>query len=159
MRENSALVAELFIMNKSVLVYSGCCNKIPQTRWLINKKHLLLIVLEFGSPKSGCQHGQMKALFWTADFLYPHITERPIVRAYMLSCFSHIWLFASLWTVACQAPLSMGFSRQGYWSGLPCPPPGDLPDPGIEPASVSSALQVDSYTEPPRKSQMAIKGH
>ena len=42
-------------------------------------------------------------------------------------------LFATPWTVACQAPLSMGFSRQEYWSGLPFPPPGDLPDPGIEP--------------------------
>ena len=45
-------------------------------------------------------------------------------------------LFAILWTVAHQAPLSMGFSRQEYWSGLPCPPPGDLPNPGIEPASL-----------------------
>ena len=42
---------------------------------------------------------------------------------------------ANLWTIAHQAPLSMGFSRQEYWSGLPCPPPGDLPDPEIEPAS------------------------
>ena len=46
------------------------------------------------------------------------------------------------WTVACQAPLSMGFSRQAYWSGLPCPSPGDLPNPGIE--TGSSALQADS---------------
>ena len=46
------------------------------------------------------------------------------------------------WTVACQAPLSMGFSRQEYWSGLPFPSPGDLPDPGIEPRSL--ALQADS---------------
>ena len=45
------------------------------------------------------------------------------------------------WTVACQAPLSMGFSRQEYWSGLPFPSPGDLPDPGIEPRS--PALQAD----------------
>ena len=51
----------------------------------------------------------------------------------MLSHFSHVQLFAILWTRARQAPLSMGFSRQEYWSGLPCPPPGDLPDPGIEP--------------------------
>ena len=51
----------------------------------------------------------------------------------MLSHFSRVQLFVTLWTVACQAPLSMGFSRQGYWSGLPCPPPGDLPDPGIHP--------------------------
>ena len=53
---------------------------------------------------------------------------------------------ATLWTVAHQAPLSMGFSRQEYWSWLPCPPPGDLPNPGIEPIAspVSSALQADS---------------
>ena len=48
---------------------------------------------------------------------------------------------AVLWTVACQAPLSMGFSRQEYWSGLPFPSPGHLPDPGIEPGS--PALQAD----------------
>ena len=46
------------------------------------------------------------------------------------------------WTVACQTPLSTGFSRQGYWSGLPFPSPGDLPDPGIEPGSPAS--QTDS---------------
>ena len=49
------------------------------------------------------------------------------------------------WTVACQTPLSMEFSRQEYWSGLPFPPPGDLPDPGIEPASLMSpALEAGS---------------
>ena len=64
----------------------------------------------------------------------------------VLSRFSHVQLFATLWTVACQAPLSMGFSRQEYWSVLPCPPPGDLPDPGIEPISlVSPALQAGSF--------------
>ena len=51
----------------------------------------------------------------------------------MLSHFNHVSLFATPWTVARQAPLSMGFSRQEYWSGLPCPPPGELPDPGIQP--------------------------
>ena len=61
----------------------------------------------------------------------------------MLSHFSPVQLFAALWAVACQAPLSMGFSKQEYWSGLPCPPPGDLPDPGIE--LVSPALQADSF--------------
>ena len=54
----------------------------------------------------------------------------------MLNC---VQLFATPWTVARQAPLSMGFSRQGYWSGLPCPPPGDLSDPGIELASPALA--------------------
>ena len=51
----------------------------------------------------------------------------------MPSHFSDAQLFVIQWTIACQAPLSMGFSRQEYWSGLPCSPPGDLPDPGIEP--------------------------
>ena len=45
----------------------------------------------------------------------------------VLTHFSHVQLFVTLWTVACQAPLSMGVSRQEYWSGLTCPPPGDLP--------------------------------
>ena len=54
---------------------------------------------------------------------------------HMLSCFSHVRLFATLLTVARQAPLSLVFSRQEYWSGLPCPSPGDLPDPGIKPVS------------------------
>ena len=53
----------------------------------------------------------------------------------MLSQFSRVQLLATLGTVALQAPLSVGFSRQDYWSGLPCLPPGDLPDPGMEPRS------------------------
>ena len=63
----------------------------------------------------------------------------------MLSYFSCVQLFATLWTVALQAPLSLGFSRGEYWSELPRPPPGDLPDPKIEPATpVFPALQADS---------------
>ena len=62
--------------------------------------------------------------------------------------FSCVRLFATPWTVAYQAPPSMGFSRQECWSGLPLPSPGDLPDPGIEPRS--PALQVDALlSEPP----------
>ena len=52
--------------------------------------------------------------------------------------FNCVWLFATLRTVAHQAPLFMGFSRQEYWSGLSCPPPGDLPDPGSKPACLTS---------------------
>ena len=52
-------------------------------------------------------------------------------HASMLSRFSHVWFFVTLWTIAHQAPLSMGFSRQEYWSGFPCPPPGDLPVQGL----------------------------
>ena len=62
---------------------------------------------------------------------------------------------ANPWTLACQAPLSVEFSTQEYWTGLPFPPPGDLPDPGIKSTSpVSPALQVDFFTtEPPGKPQ------
>ena len=56
----------------------------------------------------------------------------------MLSHFSRVRLFATLWMVAHQAPLTMGFSRQEYWRGLPCPPPGDLPHPGMEAESLKS---------------------
>ena len=52
---------------------------------------------------------------------------------------------ATLWTVALQVPLSMGFSRQEYWSGLPCPSPGDLPNPGIEPTSLTSPELANGF--------------
>ena len=68
----------------------------------------------------------------------------------LLSC---VWLFVTPWTVAHQAPPSMGFSRQEYWSGLPFPFLGDLPDPGIE--SRSPTLQADALTsEPPGKPKL-----
>ena len=68
----------------------------------------------------------------------------------MLNHFSHVQLFTTLWTIAHQTLLSMGFSRQAYWSELPCPPPGDLPNPGTE--LWSPTLQTDSLpSEPPGK--------
>ena len=69
----------------------------------------------------------------------PPYTSLPGRHALSLS---HVQLFVTPWAVACQAPLSMGFPRQEYWDGLPLPPPGDPPDPGIKPASL--ACQVDS---------------
>ena len=62
-----------------------------------------------------------------------------------LSGVSRVQLFATPWTAAHQAPLSMGFSKQEYWSGLPCPPAGDLPDPGIEPASLTSPALAGGF--------------
>ena len=61
------------------------------------------------------------------------------------SHFNYVQLFVTLWTVAHQASPSMGFSRQEYWSGLPCPPPGDLPNPGIEPASLGSPALAGGF--------------
>ena len=70
---------------------------------------------------------------------------------------SRVSLFVTPWTVAYQVPPSMGFPRQEYWSGLPFPSPGDLPDPGIEPRS--PALEADALTsEPPGKPEAAAKG-
>ena len=71
-------------------------------------------------------------------------TRVHLVKVKLLSC---VRLFATLWTVAHQAPLSMGFSRQEYWSELPCPPPWDLPNPGIKLVSLTStalALEFSS---------------
>ena len=92
------------------------------------------------TPKRG---GWIKFIDKDHDSISPHLSSSlclsaarvcvcVCVCAQSLSC---IRLFATLWTVACQAPLSIGFPRQGYWSRLPFPSPGDLPDPGIEPTS------------------------
>ena len=74
------------------------------------------------------------------DSLPPEPPEKPVLL--LVKSLSRVQLFATPWTVACQAPQSMGFSRQGYWSRLPFLPPGDLPGPGTEPGS--PALQADS---------------
>ena len=102
----------------------------------------------------------MDKKWWTSSLHFTNNTNR-MWKANYRSKQSHVhakspqrvWFLMTQWTVACQAPLSMRFSRHAYWSGLPCPPPGDLPDPGIEPVSpVSPALQADSLpTEPPGK--------
>ena len=78
----------------------------------------------------------------TQELLKEHPIQMCVCVHSLCTC---VWLFVTPWTVAHQAPLSMGFSRQEYWSGLPCPPPGDLPKPGIEPGSLMSpALVADS---------------
>ena len=64
----------------------------------------------------------------------------------MLNHFSCVRLFATLWTAACQASLSMGLSRQEYCSGLPCPPPGNLPDPGIQPSFPRSLVLTGGFS-------------
>ena len=65
----------------------------------------------------------------------------------VLSCFIHVQLFVTPWTVARQAPVSMGFSRQEYWSGLPCPPPGNLLNPGIKPTLIGGFFTASSIWE------------
>ena len=70
------------------------------------------------------------------------VQQSDSVKDVYVQLLSFVQLFATLWTVALRAPLSMGFSWQEYWSGLPFPPPGDPPNPGIKP--MSPALQANS---------------
>ena len=88
----------------------------------------------------------LRLLHWQADSLPLTL----MLLLLLLSRFSRVQLFVTPWTVAHQALLSMGFPRQKYWSRLPCPPPGDLPNKWIEPASPALAGRFFS-TEPPGK--------
>ena len=93
------------------------------------------------------------------EFSMSHATSvtrrKKLTRACLSCACCHVRLFAIPWTVALQAPLSMGFSRQDYWSGLPFASPGDLPDPGIKPKP--SAVAAGFFTtEPPGKSSSQI---
>ena len=82
---------------------------------------------------------------WINSMVYPYYGL--LRKGESVKSLTPVQLFMTPWTVAHQLPLSMGFSRQGYWSGLPCPPPRDLPDPGIEAGSPASpALQTDLFT-------------
>ena len=102
-------------------------------------------------------HNKKKAVYFIRS--KSSLRLRLKVCTCMLSCFSRVQLYVTLWTVARQVPLSMGFSRQESWSGLPCPPPGDFPNPGIEPLSLMSpALQVNSLPlAPPGKPKRILK--
>ena len=88
--------------------------------------------------------------WWTLFYFWWTLKNTFTQPLCLLSSFNRVQLFGTPWTEARQAPLSMAFSRQEYWSGLPCPPPGALPHPGIKPGS--PALQADSLpSEPPGK--------
>ena len=75
----------------------------------------------------------------------PHIHMHTHICSCVLRCFSCAQLFATLWIMAHQVPLSMGFPGQKDWSELPCPPPGDLPDPGIQPVSLMSPALAGGF--------------
>ena len=97
------------------------------------------------------------AVRWSDSFihLYRHILFHYMLLNINWNCQS--WLFATAWTVALHAPLSLGFSRQGYWSGLPCPPPGHLPDPGIEPGSPCEAGRFFYRLSQQRRTRVDIR--
>ena len=82
------------------------------------------------------------------DFVWSVVAPLNSPCACMLSCFSRVWLFETPWTIARQTLLSRGFCRQEYWSGLLCCPPGDLPNPGIEPVSLDCLLHWQAGSWP-----------
>ena len=90
--------------------------------------------LAAGFPRT---HSALRYAVWKCNGV--SVSEPPLTDRWVLNSFSHVWLFLTQWTIACQVPLSMGFSKQEDWSGLPCPPLGDLPDPGIKPVSLMSS--------------------
>ena len=103
----------------------------------------------------GClmkSHSIPSSLKWF--FLKWRFSERDGSNACVLSYFSHIQLFVTLWTMAHQAPLSMKFIWQEFWSGFPFPSPGNLPDPGIEPEP--PALKADSLLSKPQEKPWII---
>ena len=77
--------------------------------------------------------------------VHPKLTQHFKSTTCVLSRFSHVRLFATLWTIVCQTPLSMGFFRQEYYSGLPFSSPGDLPDPGSELTSFKSPALLGGF--------------
>ena len=115
------------------------------TSWTL--AHQAPLSMEFSRQEccSGChflvqrifpiQGSNLCLLHWQADSFSTEPPRKPqrMECACVLSCFSCVQLFVTQWTIAHQAPLSLGFSRQEYWSGLPCPPPGDLPNQGSNP--------------------------
>ena len=109
--------------------------------------------LFMGSPRQEYQSGLpflLQGISWlgiepASHFLHRQIDSLPLRYQWSMSpkLLCCVRLFVIPWTLACQAPLSMRFFRQEYWSGLPCPPPEDLPDPGIEPTD--QTLRSHSY--------------
>ena len=122
-------------IDKPMLVFS---QKSRWTSWLLWVLHGKWALFLFASPT-------IQLLLHPSSILFFSHRPPPSDTAWhVLSSFRRVWLFVTPWIAVRQAPLSMGFSRQEYWSGLPCPPPGDLSNLGTEPESPAS--QADSLT-------------
>ena len=128
-----------------------------------NRKPNYKILLSATSAKEMVLHGHNFLFVSVISLIPPWLTclnwTHPDLVLLLMSLgvhtrvLSHVWLFVTLWTEARKASLSMGFSRQEYWGGLPGPPPGDLPDPGIKPTSPASPVSAGRYftSKPPEK--------
>ena len=119
----------------------ACCNswgrkESDTTEWLNWTEMLSIRRMD----KQTCIH----TMYYYSVIKHSELSNNRKTCVFLLSHFSPVQFFGALWTIAYQAPLSIGFSRQEYWSGLLCPPPGDLPDLGIKPAF--PALQMNSLS-------------
>ena len=112
-------------------------NLFPGMWILTQSKSLVPLWISSSSPWLG---GVSASLSWETGIRHLHKQS-----VHVLIHFGRVKLFATLWTIAYQALLSMGFSRQEYWSGWPCPPPGDLPNPGIKPMSLTSSASAGEF--------------
>ena len=137
---------------------SGFCQGSPSVGWKRISRHTVfqkgVSLLRAGSRDN---EGAANASGWLPDrpgranrMLLEQRLAQERAEAFFVGCllsrFSPLWLFVTLWIVAHQVSLSTGFFRQEYWSGLPCPPPGDLPDPGIEPTSLMSPALAGRFS-------------
>ena len=113
----------------------------------IHQARILEWVVILFSRGASQPRGQTCVYHISGRFFSIWATREVVPMCGVLSHFSRVWLCVTLWTSAYQVSLSMGFSRKEYWSGLPCPSPGDLPDLGIEPGS--PALQARSLLPEP----------
>ena len=137
-----------FCGQRSLMCYSAWGHKVSDTtEWLTptslswssrSQNWSLAFLCSLSEPLSPLHQLPSSGIIWLLPCLHWWQPSSAIHCACVLSRFSHIWLFGTPWTVACKAPLSMGFSRQEYWSGLSCPPSGDLPNKGIKPRSFMS---------------------
>ena len=113
--------------------------------WVLSYDLSFLVAMPFSSDQGivAFHDSDLSAVLilspaWSPACIFKNKYLLTYLAACLLSCFNCVRLFVTLWTVALQAPLSMGFSRQEDWSGLPWPPPGGLPDPGVKPKSLAS---------------------
>ena len=123
--------------------------------------HLPLHPIPLGLPSAPCPSTCLMHPTWAGDLFHPWCfdawSKTFLDSSYcytVLSLLSRVWLFVTQWTVAARLICLWGFSRQEYCSGLPCPPPGDLPNPGIKPKFPTS--QSDSLTSEPQEKPMQL---